>query len=248
MSNDQSPGQPPDDDPFRKRPQEPQEPAAPPPGGSGQGGGSPYDGPSGGGAGGPYDSGGAGDPYGSGGGQPPPGGPYGGPYGGAYGGADPLAGMPPLASFGTRVLARVIDMLIVLVPLFLISLAFGGLQVAAGGDDWDEVTERVNSGRQWLWSLISLVAYVGYDTYMTTKMNGQTLGKKIMKLRVAMLNDGRVPDTGSSLTRAAVLWVPALVCCFCIWWFVILITVLTDKPYRQGLHDKAGKTVVVSAA
>jgi hypothetical protein len=42
--------------------------------------------------------------------------------------------------------------------------------------------------------------------------------------------------------------VPALVCCYCIWWLVIVITVFTDKPYRQGLHDKAGKTVVVSAA
>ncbi|MFF3289789.1 RDD family protein [Streptomyces sp. NPDC003023] len=236
MSNDQPPpGQPPDDDPFRKRPQEPREPQgpdgpAPPP----PGGGSPYGSPYGGTGGGPYD----------GGGQPPP---YdAGAYGGPYGGADPLAGMPPLAPFGKRVLARLIDMIIVFVPLLLVSLLFGGFEVTYGGDDWDEVADRMNSGRQWLWSLISLIAYVGYDTVMTAKGNGQTLGKKIMKLRVAMLNDGRVPDIGASLMRAAVLWVPALVCCYCIWWLVIVITVLTDKPYRQGLHDKAGKTVVVS--
>ncbi|UYQ62351.1 RDD family protein [Streptomyces peucetius] len=241
MSNDQPPtGPPPDEDPLRKRPQEPKEPGGPtPPPGNGPaaGGSSPYDSP----------YGGTGGAYGAGGGGQPPG--YdAGAYGGPYGGADPLAGMPPLAPFGKRVLARLIDMIIVFVPLVLISLFFGGIEGTYGGDDWDEVADRVNSGEQWLWSLITLVAYIGYDTIMTAKNNGQTLGKKIMKLRTAMLNDGRVPDVGSSFLRAAVLWVPALVCCYCIWWIVIVITVLTDKPYRQGLHDKAGKTVVVSAA
>ena len=236
MSNDQPPtGPPPDDDPFRKRPQEPQgpgEPTPPPAEGPGAGGSSPYDSPYG-GSGGPYGAGGT--PFGP------------GAHGGPYGGADPLAGMPPLAPFGKRVLARLIDMIIVFVPLILISLIFGGIG-GNYGDDWDDITDRVNSGEQWLWSLISLVAYVGYDTLMTARGNGQTVGKKIMKLRTAMLNDGRVPDIGSSFLRAAVLWVPALVCCYCIWWLVIVITVFTDKPYRQGLHDKAGKTVVVSAA
>ncbi len=243
MSNDAPPpGQPPDDDPFRKKPQEPTPPPAdgpqePPPGqgpppGSGQGppSGSPY-------------GGGPSDPFGGSGGQPPP---YdANAYGGQYGGVDPLAGMPPLAEFGKRFLARVIDALIIFVPLLVLSLIFGGWEVS--GDDWDEISNDLNSSRQWLWSLVSLVAYVGYDTLMVRK-DGQTVGKKLMKLRVAMLNDGSVPDTASSLMRAAVLWLPALLCCFCIWWLVIIITILADKPYKQGLHDKAAKTVVVSAA
>jgi uncharacterized RDD family membrane protein YckC len=156
--------------------------------------------------------------------------------------------MPPLADFGKRLLARVIDTLIVFIPLALISLLAGGWDVTTNGDGWDDFTDQVNTGTQWLWSLISLVAYVGYDTIMTTKQRGQTVGKRWMKLRVAMLNDGSVPDFNSSLMRAAVLWVPALVCCFCIWWAAIIITILADRPYKQGLHDKAGKTVVVSAA
>jgi uncharacterized RDD family membrane protein YckC len=227
MSNDQQPpGERPEDDPFRKKP-----PSEPPPPGS------PYDSS--------YGGPGGGRP-GGGGGQPPPYGPN--AYGGAYGGTDPLAGMPPLAPFGKRLAARIVDALIIFVPLALISLFLGGWDVTADGDeDWDDFADQVNTGTQWLWSLISLVAYVGYDTIMTAK-NGQTVGKRWMKLRVAMLNDGSVPDTGSSLMRAVVLWVPALVCCFCIWWAVIIVTILADKPYKQGLHDKAGKTVVVSAA
>ncbi|NUL06279.1 RDD family protein [Streptomyces lunaelactis] len=245
MSNEPPPpGEPPENDPFRKQPPDstppsdgPQQPPQGPPQddpygsgrsgspyGSGQGGGSPYDG---GGQPPPYDAGGSGGPY---------------------GGADPLAGMPPLADFGKRFLARVIDALIIFVPLILISLLAGGWDVTTdNGDDWDSFTNQVNTGRQWLWSLISLVAYVGYDTIMTAR-NGQSVGKRLMKIRVAMLNDGSVPDSSSSLLRAVVLWVPALVCCFCLWWIVIIITILVDKPYKQGLHDKAGKTVVVSAA
>ncbi|MFI6286605.1 RDD family protein [Streptomyces sp. NPDC051018] len=261
MSNDQPPppgwgnpesGGPPGNDPFKKPPPggqggegggqgggADQPPQGPPPGspyGGGQGG--PY-----GGQGGPY--GGQGGPYGSGaGGTPPPYDPYGGgPYGGT---PDPLAGMPPLADFGKRFTARVIDALIIFVPLFVISLIAGGWNSGANsGDEWNDFADQVNSGRQWLWSLIALVAYVGYDTLMV-KRNGQTVGKRLLRIRVAMLNDGSTPDTGASLVRAAVLWVPALVCCFCLWWIVLIITILTDKPYKQGLHDKAAKTVVVT--
>lgn len=168
----------------------------------------------------------------------------GGPYGGA---PDPLAGMPPLADFGKRLAARIIDALIVFIPLALLSLLIGGLGVGSDGNgSWDDIASEVNSGRQWLWSLISLVAYVGYDTLMVKK-NGQTVGKRLLKIRVAMLNDGSIPDTRSALLRAAVLWVPALLCCFCVWWIVIIITIIADKPYKQGLHDKAGRTVVVMA-
>ncbi|MER7045701.1 RDD family protein [Streptomyces jumonjinensis] len=257
MSNDQppppGPGGP-EDDPFLKKPQEPTPPGSPYGGQGGQGGqGGGQEGPGWqggqqgpggqGGQGGPY-GGGQGGPYGSSGGGVPPYDPsgYGGPYGG---GPDPMAGMPPLADYGRRLGARVIDILIVFIPLFLLSLIFGGWGVGGGGDSWDEIANDVNTGRQWAWSLISMVAYVGYDTWMVKK-NGQTVGKRLLKLRVAMLNDGSVPDTRSSLLRAAVLWVPAVLCCFCVWWLVIVITIVADKPYRQGLHDKAGRTVVVT--
>ncbi|MFJ5099809.1 RDD family protein [Streptomyces sp. NPDC088554] len=167
--------------------------------------------------------------------------------GGPYGGTDPLAGMPPLAPFGTRLLARIIDIVIVFIPLAIISLITGGAWYSTGDNgEWDNVTNQMNTGRHWVWSLVSLLAYAGYDTFMTKKY-GQTLGKRWLKIRVAMLNDGANPDTRSSLLRAAVLWVPALICCFLLWWLVLLATVLASRPYRQGLHDKAAGTVVVSA-
>ncbi|WP_328888816.1 RDD family protein [Streptomyces sp. NBC_00316] len=236
MSNDQpTPGQPPEDDPFLKKPQEP-------PSGSGQGPGHGPGAGSGPGSGSPYD--GAPPP------PPPPPPPYDpGAYGGGpYGGTDPLAGMPPLAEPGKRILARLIDFLIISIPLYLISLPFGGaVEMSNSNDDnVGDVFNQTYSGHQLLWSLIALVAYVAYDTYFTHK-DGRTIGKRLFKLRVAMLNDGRVPDTSASFLRAVVLWLPALLCCPCLWWLINIVLMFTDKPYRQGLQDKAAKTVVVTA-
>ncbi|MFD4695580.1 RDD family protein [Streptomyces sp. NPDC058463] len=221
MSNEPPPppGQPPEDDPFSKRPPHGSEP------------------PSG------------GSPYGSGPPPPPPPPHDRDPFGGSgqYGGTDPLAGMPPLAEPGKRILARLIDLLIISIPLYLISLPFGGAVdvTSDGDDDFGDAIGNTYSGHQLLWSLIGLVVYVAYDTYLTHK-DGRTLGKRLLKMRVAMLNDGSVPDTGSALMRAVVLWVPALLCCPCLWWLINIVLMFTDKPYRQALQDKASKTVVVA--
>ncbi|MGW1886604.1 RDD family protein [Streptomyces sp. NPDC001970] len=248
MSNDQPPGQPPEDDPFRKK--EPQEPT-PPPGGPPSGAGSPYGAPPPPGGGSPYGAPpppGGGSPYGGAGGAPPP--PYdSGAYGGdPYGGTDPLHGMPPLADAPKRFLARFIDWLIVTIPLALIGIPFGIYEgVTRSADDLDDFVTSTNTGGQWVFQLITIVAFVGYDTLMVRR-TGRTLGKKLMKMRVAMLNDGSTPDTSSSLMRAVVLWLPQLICCPCVWPLILAIMILVDKPYKQGLHDKAAKTVVVSTA
>ncbi|MFE5299855.1 RDD family protein [Streptomyces sp. NPDC056632] len=263
MSNDQpppSPGQPPEDDPFSKRPpQEPprsgqppggpswgEPPGGPPPGGPPPGGpppgGPPPGGPPPGGPppGGPPPPG---NPYDS---APPPPPPYGG-YGGGYGGADPLSGMPPLADSGKRIAARIIDWLIIAVPLAIIGIPFKVYERATDNDSFDDTVNSLNGGGQLVFQLITIVAYVAYDTVMHAK-KGQTLGKKWLKLRVAMLNDGSTPPMNASLVRALVLWLPALICCACLWPLLLLILILVDKPYKQGLHDKAAKTVVVSVS
>ncbi|MFE7646792.1 RDD family protein [Streptomyces phaeoluteigriseus] len=225
-------GEPPEDDPFRKQP--PQQP----PHGQGQGPqGSPYDSPYG-GAGGQQPP-----PYGGAGGQPPPyggaggGGPYGGdPYGGYP--ADPLSGMPPLADSGRRTLARIIDMVLVTLVVWLLTWGFGVNEYDVDGDG-------VEVGKSLAQSVVAAVLYIAYDTFMTAK-SGQTLGKKWLGLRVANLDNGSTPSTQTSLVRALVLWVPFAFCCACVWTAICGGWSFFDKPYKQGLHDKAAKTVVVS--
>ncbi|MFG3102927.1 RDD family protein [Streptomyces sp. NPDC048182] len=230
-------GQPPEDDPFRKQPPPPG--PGPGPGQDAGGSGSPYDTPPPPppGQGGPY----GGGPYG--GDQPPPpggGAPYGSdPYGGGPGRpGDPLAGMPPLADSGRRVLARILDMILVGIVVWLLSWAF---HVQEYDVDGDHIQTSKSIGQ----SVIAAVLYIAYDTFMTAR-TGQTLGKRWLGLRTANLSDGATPSVQTSLIRAAVLWLPFAFCCACIWTIIAGGWSFFDKPYKQGLHDKAAKTVVVS--
>ncbi|MGW6026680.1 RDD family protein [Streptomyces sp. NPDC055099] len=217
----QYPPPPDDNDPFRKQPP--------------QDGGSPY--------GAPPPGSGSGSPYGT----PPPPPPYGGggdPYGGSGGGGmygggnDPLAGMPPLAESGKRVLARILDMILVGVVVWLLSWGFGT-------SEFDVDPDKVEYGKSFGQSLLAAVLYIAYDSFMISR-TGQTLGKKWLGLRVANLNDGATPTLQTALVRAAVLWLPFAFCCACIWTAICGGWSFFDKPYKQGLHDKAAKTVVVS--
>ncbi|MFE6524587.1 RDD family protein [Streptomyces sp. NPDC057794] len=252
MSSEPPPGsgqQPPEDDPFRKRP--PGEPPGegtgspygnePPPypgsgAGSGPGGGAGGfgGGPPGGGSpgGGPY----GGGPYGGG---PPGGGPYGGdPYGGGSSPSDPLAGMPPLADSGKRTLARIIDMILVGVVVWLLTWSLGV-------SEYDVDSDRIEMGNSFWQSAVAAVLYIAYDTVLTAR-TGQTLGKKLLHLRVANLDNGATPSVQTALARAAVLWIPFAFCCACVWTAISGGWSFFDRPYKQGLHDKAAKTVVVS--
>ncbi|WP_416975742.1 RDD family protein [Streptomyces sp. 4F14] len=209
-------GQPPEEDPFRKQ--------QPPSYGQSQGG----------------------DPYGN--QQPPPGypsgtpyqgGPYGNdPYGGAPHGNDPLAGMPALAPSGKRTLARIVDMILVGAVVALLTWAFRVNEYDMSGDD-------VDFGRSFWQSLVAAVLYMAYDTVLTAR-TGQTLGKKWLGMRVANLDNGTNPSMQTSLARAAVLWIPFAFCCACVWTAISGGWSYFDKPYKQGLHDKVAKTVVVS--
>ena len=217
MSSEPPPGsgqQPPeDDDPFRKKPPPPSYGAGDPYGSSGPaGGGSPY------GAGPP--------PYGGGGGDP---------YGGA---GDPLAGMPPLADSGRRVLARLVDMILVFAVVFLLTWGFNV-------NEYEVDSDEIEYGRSFGQSLIAAVLYIGYDTILISR-TGQTLGKKWLGLRVANLDNGATPSAQTTFVRSLVLWIPFAFCCACVWTAIAGGWSFFDKPYKQGLHDKAAKTVVVS--
>ncbi len=188
----------------------------------------------------PPPPGGPGSPYGD---QPPPsyGGPYGGdPYGGGPHPGDPLAGMPPLADSGRRTLARIIDMILVGVVVWLLTWGFGVSEYNVDAD-------KVQYGKSFAQSLVAAVLYIAYDTFMIAK-TGQTLGKRLLNLRVANLDNGATPTVQTALIRSAVLWIPFAFCCACIWTAIAGGWSFFDRPYKQGLHDKAAKTVVVSTA
>ncbi|BAJ28658.1 hypothetical protein KSE_28470 [Kitasatospora setae KM-6054] len=140
--------------------------------------------------------------------------------------------MPALGGWGARIVARVVDYLMVQVIALLVLLPFLHFDQQSG----------------WIGSFwFSCALYLVYEGLMLSR-DGQTLGKKLMKIRVAMLADGARPSPAAAWSRTATFIVPALICCGGLWWIVDGLFGVFDKPYRQCVHDKAAKTVVVSTA
>ncbi|SDT82812.1 Uncharacterized membrane protein YckC, RDD family [Streptomyces sp. TLI_053] len=141
-----------------------------------------------------------------------------------YGGA-PVPGSRQLAPIGERLVARLIDVAVLIVPTLLVFAALGA---------------------SILYYVVAGLLSFGYEAAMLLTQGGQTVGKKVMKLRVVDLGHGGKPAENALLTRAAVYTLPNAV--YCIGSLFALVNVLWplwDKPLQQALHDKAAKTVVV---
>ena len=145
---------------------------------------------------------------------------------------------PPLADSAMRTLARIIDMVLVGVVVWLLTWGFGV-------NEYNVDSDRIEIGKSFWQSAVAAVLYIAYDTVLTAR-TGQTLGKKLLHMRVANLDNGATPSVQNALARAAVLWIPFAFCCACVWTAVCGGWSYFDRPYKQGLHDKAAKTVVVS--
>jgi uncharacterized RDD family membrane protein YckC len=172
-----------------------------------------------------------------------------------------------LASPGVRLAARVIDIAAVLGlnivanGYFFYLLMREVLPVSqemsrrmAGGQSMASVIAGAQtSGRaqllQWVILAIAALVWLAYEVPAVAR-TGQTLGKRVVGIRVVRL-DGVTPvGAGRSLRRWNILGVPLLFpfCCIgpviqavdCAW-------LLFDRPLQQALHDKAAQTVVVLA-
>jgi uncharacterized RDD family membrane protein YckC len=148
--------------------------------------------------------------------------------------------MAPLATVSQRFLARVIDTGVLLVIDVAVSTALLGGDVRHPGD--------VPYGRQVLVGMLVFVLYFAYEGAMTAA-RGQTLGKRAMRIRAARLSDGAVPGP-AGWRRASVYALPGVLTVILLgplFWLLNCLWCLWDQPYRQCLHDKAARTVVVTA-
>jgi uncharacterized RDD family membrane protein YckC len=190
---------------------------------------------------------------------PPPGYPGYRPPG--YPGYGPPPGYPPvplspggqpLASFADRLLAFLVDAavaavaaLVLMVPVIIVVLVVilpdATEDARLGRDPLQDVIVPVLLIEAALFLVILLLTYLYYVEWVI-RHHGQTVGKKVMKLRIVPL------DPSATLTRgmAAKRWaatqgcglVPGLSYLDGLWQ-------LWDKPYQQCLHDKWPKTVVI---
>jgi uncharacterized RDD family membrane protein YckC len=141
-------------------------------------------------------------------------------------------GVPGLASWGQRFGASVLDFFLVMVPFSILlgALGLGSWETGNGAN-----YSLGNGG-----TLISMATWFAYTGFLHQKW-GQTLGKKIVKIRVVAA--GGQPLGTKTWIRSGVqtvLWIT------CLGGLLDHLWPLWDQQ-KQSLHDKAAGTWVVRA-
>ena len=141
-------------------------------------------------------------------------------------------GADRLASVGQRALAQVMDGLTIGIPLFVLTLSFGG-----------DLTDTQDDNLLWL-TLLWLGVGLLYNTAFVA-LSGATPGKRIMKLRVVNRTDGSPVNWTYAAVRALVPTVAGVVPVIGFALNIAVYVRAAFHPFRQGLHDAAAGTIVV---
>ena len=169
-----------------------------------------------------------------------------------------------LAGLGPRLVARLIDIAIVLVLNIVVNGYFGYQiwqeynpyyqavldQMAKGGSALD-VPQPAGRADGLIWAIL-IVATLLWLVYEAPAIagSGQTLGKRIMRIKVVALENTDPLGFGRAFGRWARLglWTPAWGCCGVglIFQFIDSLSPAFDQQLRQALHDKTARTVVIA--
>lgn len=132
-----------------------------------------------------------------------------------------------VASIGHIMVAHIIDVLIKWGYILLLSITVGS--------DWG-----FDADGQLIYTLLSWAPFAFYHLASELIMNGQTVGKRIMKIKVARL-DGNEPGLGQYLLR----WLFRIVD---VWLYGVGVFVILFNGKGQRLGDIVAGTTVVSLA
>ncbi|WP_433204480.1 RDD family protein [Nocardia sp. CA-107356] len=153
-----------------------------------------------------------------------------------------------LAGMGTRLGARLIDTVIVGIPIGIVAAV-----VVVNADSSSEFATEAESGlgvgTALSVVLLGLVASIAYEVGLTATQ-GATFGKKALGIRIVRTDTAAAPGEGiggaAACTRWATLVLPSVVCG--IWGVLCVLSPYFDTVARQGWHDKAAKTFVLAAS
>lgn len=189
--------------------------------------------------------------------MPPPGAPRGGygppgGYGYGYGPAQPAgmgSGRVPggLAGAGSRFLARLLDGGIILVIGTVLSTVLIATHVVSGFFSGGVLSGYQTYNLTWVFC----GAYFFYDWLQHAFWDGQTVGKRALRLRAVSRRTGQPPGLGRQAARSAIFTLPPALPSFLgffgfIFWLLDVLWHLWDRPYQQCVHDKPAGTVVIN--
>jgi len=168
-----------------------------------------------------------------------------------------------LAGFGPRLVARILDIFAVLllnvvvngwfvyqlakefVPMYRATLD----QMANGGSALDAQGSGRMDGLIWVILIIATLLWLVYEA-PAIGSSGQTLGKRVMRIKVVAVENTEPLGFGRAFGRWARLglWTPAWGCAG-IGFVLQLVDCLSpvfDQQLRQAFHDKTARTVVIA--
>jgi len=170
-------------------------------------------------------------------------------------------GGAPLADFGSRLLAFLIDTailtvvaLVVALPVFFIVLFNRMSDVIESTDPYtgEPDPSTVFTGLfvpilllELGLVLFMLVVYYFYTVEMLLR-SGQTFGKKALKIRVVPIDPAATLTRGMATKRYLIEFVVGAIVPF--FRYLDGLWQLWDKPYQQTLHDKVAQTVVIKVS
>jgi uncharacterized RDD family membrane protein YckC len=158
----------------------------------------------------------------------------------------------PLASWGSRLGAYLIDGLVLVVPALILFIVLVASAAGITGGDDDDVTAGAVIGAMFLWFLIMAAIVLLYAPLLMSRdgeRNGQTWGKQVLGIR-AVRDNGQPFNFGSAALRDVVLKFLAVNIASSIIpiipWFLNFFWPLWDDQNR-ALHDMAASSHVVRA-
>lgn len=144
-----------------------------------------------------------------------------------------------LAGAGYRLLARIVDALVFIVPLIILAIAT---------TDFDDNSDDA-AGTPLGFTLFILVIGLIYEVWMIAA-KGQTLGKMATRIKVIRVDNGGLPGWNTAISRWVLPGIFGAIGGFIpvvgLVSILIYISLLWGKN-RQGWHDKVAKTLVVKA-
>jgi uncharacterized RDD family membrane protein YckC len=149
----------------------------------------------------------------------------------------------PIADAGKRLLARLLDGLFAVVGFVAAGLVLVLIMAAASAIFGDNSVVLPITATIGFFILIVGFLY-GYEVELPYRYNGQTPGKRIMKIAIASMEPG-APLRRGQLTYRMLLTQLFNLLASCLIGYLDPLWCLWDKPYQQCLHDKGPRTVVV---
>jgi len=167
----------------------------------------------------------------------------------------PNLGTMPVASMGSRFLARLVDGVIIGIPLGIVYAIVSGIMIKNATDQMNRDIANGSTPTQPGLGALSMFLILGLGMTVLTAAyeisfiatTGRTLGKQIVGVKVVSQHTGQAPGVGAAFARWGVMFGPMIVPCLGpLVTLLVELSPLFDQQARRGWHDSAAKTLVIS--